>query len=90
MAIVNKVYYANKHERKSAEIWGELLENSYGFFFCLEVKKENVNIPLLRLLIEKFFFLKSSFVDSVGMTLSEGNYLKQGMSKLIRLFLFNM
>ena len=59
-------------------------------FFCLEVKKENVNIPLLRLLIEKFFFLKSSFVDSVGMTLSEGNYLKQGMSKLIRLFLFNM
>ena len=33
MAIVNKVYYANKHERKSAEIWGEPLENSYGFFF---------------------------------------------------------
>lgn len=25
-------------------------------FFCLEVKKENVNIPVLRLLIEKFFF----------------------------------
>ena len=50
-------------------------------FFCLEVKKENVNIPVLRLLIENFFFLKSSFVDSVGMTLSEGNYLKQGMSK---------